>query len=84
MRIKEIADTIKQSFKRAPKRQDVEELVTDQGGTLETHYTAMRSHPKREPDLDVLSPITTDDYTPAPPPQKVLSEVTHTVVETEA
>ena len=34
MRIKEIADTIKQSFKRAPKRQDVEELVTDQGDTL--------------------------------------------------
>ena len=84
MRINEIADTIKQSFKRGPKRQDVEELVTDQGGTLETHYTAMRSHQKREPDLDVLAPITTDDYTPAPPPHNVHHEVTHTVVETEA
>ena len=79
-KIKEIFDALKNSFKRGPKRQDVEELVTDQEGTLETHYTAMRSHQKREPDLDVLAPITTDDYRPAPPPQNVHS-VTHSVVE---
>ena len=59
----------------------MEELVTDQEGTLETHYTAMRSHRRREPDLDVLAPITTDDYRPAPPPLKADPEVTHTVVE---
>ena len=81
MGIKQIADTIKQSFKRGSKRQDMEELVTDQEGTLETHYTAMRSHQKREPDLDVLSPITLDDYTPAPPSPKAQPEVTYNVID---
>ena len=60
----------------------MEELVTDQGGTLKTQYTAMRSHQKREPDLDVLAPISTDDYRPAPCLVKAHPEVTHTVVET--
>ena len=83
---KKITDVFRENniiLSRSPKRQDMEELVTDQGGTLETHYTAMRSHQKREPDLDVLAPITTDDYKPVPPPQKAHFEVTHTIVETE-
>ena len=83
IKIKEFFDTIKNSLKRGPKRQDREELVTDQGDALETHYTAMRSHQQREPDLDVLAPITTDDYRPAPPTQTA-HPVTHSVVETEA
>ena len=84
--LKKITDVFRENniiLSRSPKRQDMEELVTDQGGTLETHYTAMRSHQKREPDLDVLAPITTDDYKPVPPPQKAHFEVTHTIVETE-
>ncbi len=38
----------------------------------------------REPDLDVLAPVTTDDYQPAPPrPQarNCQAVVTHTVIE---
>ena len=81
--ISTIVKTVQEKLRlERSKRQEMEELVTDQGGTLETHYTAMRSHQKREPDLDVLSPITTDDYRPAPSPQKLHHEVTHTVVET--
>ena len=79
--IRKIVETFKENLGRGPKGQEMEELVTDQGGTLETHYTAMRSHRQREPDLDVLAPITTDDYRPAPPPHNAHPEVTHAVVE---
>ena len=76
--------TIKESVKRLSKRQRLEEQVTEQGDiTLKTHYTAMRLHQKREPDLDVLAPITADDYrTVHLPPCKTHSEVTYTIVET--
>ena len=83
--IKKITTTIKEKLRRGPKRSDNEELVTDQGGTLETHYTAMRSHHQREPDLDVLAPITAEDYRPATPPNhKPQNTITYiyTVVET--
>ena len=82
LQIEKTTAAFKEKLRRGHQQQEMEELVTDQGGTLETHYTAMRSHQKREPDLDVLSPITTDDYTPAHPPSKVHHEVTHSVVET--
>ena len=78
-----IAKTIRDKLRRGPKRLEMEELVTNQGGSLETHYTAMRPHPRREPDLDVLVPITADDYNSAPPPCKVHTKVTCTVVERE-
>ena len=84
MQIKEIAETSIQRFKTFTRRQDKTEMVTDQGGTLETHYTAMKTHPRREQDLDILSPITTDDYRPAPPPSDSHPKVTYTIVETTA
>ena len=84
MQIKEIIETIIQRFKKVTSRQDKTELVCDQGGTLETHYTAMKTHPRREQDLDVLAPITTDDYRQAPPPSDPHPKVTYTVVETTA
>ena len=76
--INRITTTVREKLRRGLKRK---ELTSDQQGTLETHYTAMRSHHRREPDLDVLSPITVEDYRPAPP-GKVHSKVTYTVVET--
>ena len=79
--IRNLTTTVRRNFRRDHKKQDIEELITAQGGTLETPYTAMRSHQRREPDLDVLAPITTDDYRPATPPCNVHTEVTHTVVE---
>ena len=84
MQIKEITETSIQRFKTFTRRQDKTELVTDQGGTLETHYTAMKTHPRREQDLDVLAPITPDDYRPAPPPSDSHPKVTYTIVETTA
>ena len=80
--IEAVTTTVKEKLRRGPKRQEMEELVTDQGGTLETPYTAMRSHHRREPDLDVLAPITTDDYRPAPTPCRAHQGVTYTVIET--
>ena len=82
MQIKEIAEVSIQRFKRIPKRQDKTEMVTDQGGSLKTGYTAMRTRCWREQDLDILSPITTEDYRPAPLPSDPHPEVTYTIVET--
>ena len=46
---------------------------------------AMRADQLREPDLDDLVPITTDDYRPAPPPPIPQANkhqgVTYTVIE---
>ena len=81
--IKNITTNVREKLRQGPRRQDMEELVTAQEGTLETHYTAMRSHCRREPDLDVLAPITIEDYKPAPPPCTVHPKVTYTVVERE-
>ena len=81
--IRELTATVKENLE-CLKRREVAELVTDQRNTLKTHYTALKSHRRREPDLDVLAPITTDDYRPAPPPRKSTPEVTHTVVERDA
>ena len=79
--ISKITKTIRGNLRRDLSRNKAE--VTNQGGTLETQYTAMRSHNRREADLDVLAPITTDDYRPAPPPpSKANPQVTYTVVET--
>ena len=82
MQIKEITEISKQRLKRIPKRQDKTELFTDQGGSLKTGYTAMRTHHRREQDLDILSPITTEDYRQAPPPSDPHPEVTYTILET--
>ena len=68
--------------KLTSERQDTAELVGDKGDILETHYTAVRSHQQREPDLDVLVPITTEDYRPAHPPRSSHSKVTYSIVET--
>ena len=68
--------------KLTSERQDTAELVSDKGDILETHYTAMRLHQQREPDLDVLVPITTEDYRPTHPPRSTHSKVTYSVVET--
>ena len=84
MQIKEIIETIIQRLKKFTSRQDKTEMVTDQGSTLETHYSAMKTHPRREQDLDVLAPITPDDYRPAPHPSDPHPKVTYTVVETTA
>ena len=84
VQIKEITETSIQRFKTFTRRQDKTEMVTDQGGTLDTHYTAMKTHPRREQDLDVLAPITTDDYRPAPPRSDPHPKVTYTIVETTA
>ena len=80
-KIRNLTTTVRRYFRRGAKKQDIEKLITAQGGALETPYTAMRSCQRREPDLDVLAPITTDDYRPATPPCNVHTEVTHTVVE---
>ena len=69
------------TFKKRSTRQDGEKL--DKECTLDTQYTAMRSCGRREPDLDALAPITTDDYKPAPPPCKAPSVVTRTVINIE-
>ncbi len=46
---------------------------------------AMRPDQLREPALDVLAPLTTEDYRPAPPPPQSTSDnapgVTHTVID---
>ena len=81
-KIKEITKTITKKFRPGPKRQEAEELITNEGRTLETDYTAMGPYSERESDLDELAPITEDDYQPALPPCREYSEVTHTVVET--
>ena len=82
-KIKEITKIITKKFQRPdPKRQEAEELITNEGSTLETDYTAMGPYPERESDLDELAPITEDDYQPALPPCREHFEVTHTVVET--
>ena len=74
------SSAVRRNFRRRPKKQEMEELITAQGATLETSYTAMRSHQRRKPALDVLTPISIDDYRPAPPPCNVCTKVTHTVV----
>ena len=65
------------------RRKQTEELVSEQEVTLKTHYTAMRSHNRREPDLDILAPITASDYEIASPPQTVHTKVTCTIIERE-
>ncbi len=43
---------------------------------------ATRLDQLREPALDVLAPLTTEDYRPAPPPpQDNAPKVTHTVID---
>ena len=84
----QITESIKQvrkivNFKRGPRIQEMKELVTNHGGSLETPYTAMRSRYRREPDLNILAPITDEDYRPATPPCKAHTEVTYSVVERE-
>ena len=79
--IKKAFATVWDKFYQGSKRREIKELVTNQGGTLKTPYTAMRSCHPREPDLDLLSPITADDYRSASPPCKTNSKVTYTVVE---
>ena len=46
------------------KPQEMKELATDRQDNPKTHYTTIPSHQQREPDLDVLAPITTEDYAP--------------------
>ena len=60
----------------------MKEFVINERDTLETRYTAVRSCIHREPDLDVLAPITSNDYKPASP-CKAPSKVTCTVVDVE-
>ena len=60
---KKIKNMFSRVGKRLRKAQEMNELATDQQDTHETHYTAMTTHQQRELDLDVLAPITTDDYT---------------------
>ena len=73
--ISDITTTVRKNLRQGPKRQGMEAIVTDQRDTLATGYTALRS------ELDVLAPITTDDYIPASLPHTIRTEVTHTVVE---
>ena len=73
--INDFTATVRKNLRQGPKRQEMEELANDRRGTLVTGYTALRS------ELDVLAPITTDDYRQATPPPNVRTEVTHTVVE---
>ena len=57
-----------------------EQQESDKRGAPDTHHTATRSHQQREPDLDVLAPITSKDYKPAPPPCITPSTITCTVI----
>ena len=50
-----------------------EEANTNQYHTPPNIVPATRPDQLREPDLDDLAPITTDNYRPAPPPFKILS-----------
>ena len=62
-----------------------EEANTNQYHTPPNIVPATRPDQLREPDLDDLAPITTDDYRPAPRPSRPRANkrqgVTHTVVE---
>ena len=64
--------------KKKVRRRKLASIQTD-ALALEEQY---RAPYRREPDLDVLAPITTDDYRPPPPPRKAPPVVTCTVVET--
>ena len=79
-----MTQTVKETVSLGFKKQEMEEFVIDERDTLETRYTAVRSCIHREPDLDVLAPITNKDYKSASPSRKAPSKVTCTVVGVEA
>ena len=80
--LRKITAAVRENFvRKVLKRQEVKELVADKGDTLDTPYTKMKGHYRREPDLDILDPITTDDYRLISLPQEAHPEVTRTVVE---
>ena len=75
-----VVETVREKLKHGLKQKDAEELVTNvEEESPETHYTALTSHHRR--DLELLAPITTEDYKAAPSPSRAHHEVTHTVVE---
>ena len=80
--INEVVEKTRNKFRRGPKRPERKDLPSD---TESIPYIAMESCHQREPDLDVLAPITIDDYRPAPPPNNPHSHITYSVVDiTEA
>ena len=75
-RIKSIFTTAKKNLSRGTK---MEELVTEQ----RTDGANMKLLQKRDPDLDVLAPITTDDYRPPSPRPNTCPKVTYAIIERE-